>query len=42
MAKLIDVSVPVGPGMLTCPGDPEVPSERVSDMARGTAPTSPC
>ena len=37
MARMIDVSVPVGPGMLTYPGDPEVHVERVSDMADGAA-----
>ena len=37
MARMIDVSVPIGPGMLTYPGDPEVRAERVSDMAKGAA-----
>lgn len=37
MAKLIDVSVPVGPGMLTWPGDPTVSMERISDLSQGHA-----
>jgi len=35
MPRIIDVSVPVGPGMLTYPGDPVVSTERVSDMSSG-------
>ena len=37
LAKLIDVSIPVGPGMLTWPGDPEMSIERVWDLERGEA-----
>lgn len=35
MSRIIDVSVPIGPGMLTYPGDPEVELRRVGDMERG-------
>jgi arylformamidase len=35
MPRIIDVSVPVGPGMLTYPGDPVVSVERISDMSAG-------
>ena len=35
MPRIIDVSVPVGPGMLTYPGDPVVSLERISDMSTG-------
>lgn len=37
MANLIDVSIPVGPGMLTWPGDPTMSLERVSDIEQGHA-----
>lgn len=37
MPRIIDVSVPVGPGMLTFPGDPVVSVERISDMSAGAA-----
>src|SRR5438552_1215737 len=33
--EIIDVSVPVRPGMVTYPGDPEVRLERVSSIADG-------
>ena len=33
--EIIDVSVPVRPGMVTYPGDPEVHLERVSSIAQG-------
>ena len=33
--QIIDVSVPVRPGMITYPGDPEVHLERVSSIADG-------
>ena len=33
--QIIDVSVPVRPGMVTYPGDPEVRLERVSSIAAG-------
>jgi arylformamidase len=33
--EIIDVSVPVGPGMVTYPGDPPVVLERVSSIADG-------
>jgi len=33
--QIIDVSVPVRPGMITYPGDPEVRLERVSSIAGG-------
>jgi arylformamidase len=33
--RIIDVSVPVRPGMITYPGDPEVRLERVSSIADG-------
>ena len=33
--EIIDVSVPVRPGMVTYPGDPEVHLERVSSIAEG-------
>ena len=33
--EIIDVSVPVQPGMVTYPGDPEVRLERVSSIAEG-------
>jgi arylformamidase len=33
--EVIDVSVPVGPGMITYPGDPEVTLERVASIAGG-------
>jgi arylformamidase len=33
--QIIDVSVPVQPGMITYPGDPEVRLERVSSIAAG-------
>src|SRR5947208_1647102 len=33
--EIIDVSVPVRPGMITYPGDPEVRLERVSSIADG-------
>jgi arylformamidase len=33
--EIIDVSVPVRPGMVTYPGDPEVRLERVSSIAEG-------
>jgi arylformamidase len=33
--QIIDVSVPVRPGMITYPGDPEVRLERVSSIAAG-------
>ena len=33
--QIIDVSVPVRPGMITYPGDPEVRLERVSSIADG-------
>ena len=35
--QIIDVSVPVRPGMITYPGDPEVRLERVSSIADGDA-----
>ncbi len=35
MPRIIDITVPVGPGMLTYPGDPVVSVERISDMADG-------
>jgi arylformamidase len=35
--QIIDVSVPVRPGMITYPGDPEVRLERVSSIADGEA-----
>jgi arylformamidase len=35
MPRIVDVSVPVGPGMLTYPGDPVVSLERISDMSAG-------
>jgi arylformamidase len=34
--EIIDVSVPVRPGMVTYPGDPEVLLERVSSIAEGS------
>lgn len=37
MPRIIDVSVPVGQGMLTYPGDPVVSVDRVSDMSAGAA-----
>ena len=33
--RIIDVSVPIRPGMITYPGDPEVRLERVSSIADG-------
>src|ERR671933_2983346 len=33
--EIIDISVPVRPGMVTYPGDPEVRLERVSSIAEG-------
>ena len=33
--EIVDVSVPVRPGMVTYPGDPEVRLERVSSIAEG-------
>ena len=33
--EIIDVSVPIRPGMVTYPGDPEVRLERVSSIAEG-------
>src|SRR5919199_421856 len=35
VVQIIDVSVPVRPGMITYPGDPEVRLERVSSIADG-------
>src|SRR5919204_984962 len=35
LMEIIDVSVPVRPGMATYPGDPEVRLERVSSIAEG-------
>jgi arylformamidase len=35
--EIIDVSVPVRPGMVTYPGDPEVRLERVSSIAEGAS-----
>ena len=35
MSRIIDVTVPVRPGMLTYPGDPIVAIERTSDMRNG-------
>lgn len=35
----IDISVPLRPGMVHWPGDPEVVIERVSDLARGDVAT---
>ena len=35
MVQIIDVSVPVRPGMITYPGDPEVRLERVSSIGDG-------
>ena len=35
--QIIDVSVPVRPGMITYPGDPEVRLDRVSSIADGDA-----
>ena len=35
MSRIIDVTVPVRPGMLTYPGDPIVSIERTSDMREG-------
>lgn len=35
MARLIDISVPVYPGMLIWPSDPPVAIERAADMAKG-------
>jgi len=35
MAEIIDISVPVRPGMVTYPGDPTVTLERVAAIARG-------
>ena len=35
MPRIIDVTVPVRPGMLTYPGDPIVAIERTSDMRNG-------
>lgn len=35
--EILDVSVPVRPGMVTYPGDPEVRLERVSSIAEGAA-----
>jgi arylformamidase len=35
--RIIDVSVPVRPGMIVYPGDPEVRLERVSSIAAGDA-----
>ena len=35
MPRIIDVTLPVRPGMLTYPGDPEVTIERISDMRNG-------
>lgn len=35
MPRIIDVTLPVRPGMLTYPGDPEVTIERISDMSSG-------
>ena len=37
MTKFIDVSIPVGPGMLTWPGDPTMSIERVWDLEQGHA-----
>jgi arylformamidase len=37
MPRIIDVSVPVGPGMLTYPSDPVVSIERVSEMSSGAS-----
>ena len=37
MPRIIDVSVPVGPGMLTYPGDPVVSVERISDLSAGAS-----
>ncbi len=33
--RIIDISVPVHPGMLTYPGDPKVSLERIDDMDHG-------
>ncbi len=35
MTEIIDISVPVGPGMITYPGDPTVTLERVVSIAGG-------
>jgi arylformamidase len=35
MAELIDISVPIRPGMVTYPGDPPVSLERVASIAAG-------
>src|SRR5919199_3702981 len=35
VVQIIDVSVPVRPGMITYPGDPEVRLERVSSIGDG-------
>lgn len=35
MPRIIDVTLPIKPGMLTYPGDPEVTIERTSDMRNG-------
>jgi len=35
MAEIIDISVPVRPGMITYPGDPAVSLERVASIADG-------
>ena len=35
MARLIDISVPIYPGMLIWPSDPPVAVERAADMAQG-------
>src|SRR5438128_2822135 len=35
MTEIIDISVPIRPGMVTYPGDPAVVLERVHSIARG-------
>ena len=35
MKRIIDVSIPIGPGMLTYPGDPTVSLDRTMDMEAG-------
>ena len=37
LSKIVDVTLSVGPGMLTYPGDPVVSVERISDMSAGAA-----
>src|ERR671937_1105935 len=35
MVEIIDISVPIRPGMVTYPGDPTVTLERVASIAEG-------